>query len=231
MSSRPTLTTTSYAVLGLLAVRPWSSYELTRQMDRGLARFWPRAASKLYEEPKKLASHGLARASRRTAGRRSRTVYTITAAGRRRLAAWMAEPASGPALEAEQLLKVFFAENGSKQDLLNVLAGARRWAQQQTTANAEIARSYVAGEAAFPGRLAHTLLVGRFLADFEDMVARWAHWATGIAEGWPDDISSAVADQPTLHYLAARDRESPERTIVQADTAPAGLSGSPTGQT
>jgi hypothetical protein len=89
----------------------------------------------------------------------------------------------------------------------------------------------VAGEAAFPGRLAHTLLVGRFLADFEDMVARWAHWATGIAEGWPDDISSAVADQPTLHYLAARDRESPERTIVQADTAPAGLSGSPTGQT
>ena len=27
------LTTTSYAILGLLAVKPWSTYELTQQMD------------------------------------------------------------------------------------------------------------------------------------------------------------------------------------------------------
>jgi len=45
--SSPPLTTTSYAVLGLLAVRPWSSYELTQQMDRSLGRVWPRAVSKL----------------------------------------------------------------------------------------------------------------------------------------------------------------------------------------
>ena len=38
----------------LLAVKPWSSYELTQQMDRSLGRVWPRAVSKLYEEPKKL---------------------------------------------------------------------------------------------------------------------------------------------------------------------------------
>ena len=31
--STPPLTTTSYVVLGLLAIRPWSSYELTQQMD------------------------------------------------------------------------------------------------------------------------------------------------------------------------------------------------------
>ena len=60
MSSARGLTTTSYAILGLLAVRPWSTYELTRQMDRSLGRFWPRAESKLYEEPKKLAAQGLA---------------------------------------------------------------------------------------------------------------------------------------------------------------------------
>ena len=61
--STPPLTTTSYAVLGLLAIKPWSSYELTQQMDRSLGRVWPRAVSKLYEEPKKLVDHGHARAS------------------------------------------------------------------------------------------------------------------------------------------------------------------------
>ena len=59
--SRGPLTTTSYAVLGLLAIKPWSSYELTQQMDRSLGRIWPRATSKLYEEPKKLVEHGFAR--------------------------------------------------------------------------------------------------------------------------------------------------------------------------
>jgi len=38
-------------------------YELTQQMGRSLGRIWPRAASKLYEEPKKLVAAGLARAA------------------------------------------------------------------------------------------------------------------------------------------------------------------------
>src|SRR5215813_2631780 len=107
MSTAP-LTTTSYAVLGLLSIRPWSSYELTQQMDRSLGRVWPRAVSKLYEEPKKLASHGLARAVSEQNGRRTRAVYTITDKGRYALAEWLHDPGEGPALEFEQLLKVFF---------------------------------------------------------------------------------------------------------------------------
>ena len=43
------LTSTSYAILGLLAVKPWTTYELAQQMDRALGRFWPRAESRLYE--------------------------------------------------------------------------------------------------------------------------------------------------------------------------------------
>ena len=98
--STPPLTTTSYAVLGLLSIKPWSSYELTRQMDRSLGRVWPRAVSKLYEEPKKLASHGLARSAIQQNGRRRRTVYTITAKGRRALAEWLGQPGDGPVLES-----------------------------------------------------------------------------------------------------------------------------------
>ena len=72
------LTTTSYAVLGLLAVRSWTTYELAQQMGRGLGDFWPRAQSKIYEEPKRLVAAGLAHASRGTVGRRPRTVYALS---------------------------------------------------------------------------------------------------------------------------------------------------------
>src|SRR5918996_3732132 len=120
-SGLPDLTPTSYALLGLLAVKPWTTYELAQQMDRTLSRFWPRARSKLYEEPKKLVRHGLARASDETTGKRPRTVYTITAKGRRALRSWTAEPGTGPVLEFEQLMKVFFADNGSSEDLLRTL--------------------------------------------------------------------------------------------------------------
>ena len=74
MSSSQRLTTTSYAILGLLAVRSWSTYELTRQMEWSLGRFWPRAKSKLYEEPKKLEALGLATSRQETMGRRKRAV-------------------------------------------------------------------------------------------------------------------------------------------------------------
>ena len=115
------LTTTSYAILGLLALKPWTTYELTQQMDRSLGRYWPRAQSKLYEEPKKLVVHGLARATDDPVGQRSRTVYTITAKGRRALAGWLEDPGAGPVIEFEQLVKVFFSDQGTRAGTLATL--------------------------------------------------------------------------------------------------------------
>jgi len=39
------LSTTSYAILGLLDLRPWTAYELTKHMRRNLHYFFPRAES------------------------------------------------------------------------------------------------------------------------------------------------------------------------------------------
>src|SRR5436190_18838394 len=83
------LTTTSYAILCLLAIRPWSTYELAKQMRRSLHHIWPRAESNVYAEPRRLVEAGLARAQVQTVGRRVRTLYTITPQGRRALERWL----------------------------------------------------------------------------------------------------------------------------------------------
>jgi DNA-binding PadR family transcriptional regulator len=178
----------------LLAIQPWSTYELAQQMDRSLGRMWPRAQSKLYEEPKKLVAHGLARASQEQVGQRSRTVYAITAAGRRALAAWLREPGAGPVLEFEQLLKIFFAENGTKTDALATLAATRAWAQARSAESLAVGRQYLQGQGPFPQRLAQLNLTAQFLTDFYAMVGDWASWAMGIVETWPDDPRQAQPD-------------------------------------
>lgn len=199
------LTTTSYAILGLLAVRSWTSYELAQQMQRSLRRFWPRAESKIYEEPKKLDRHGLATGVPELVGRRRRTRYTITPRGRQELATWLAVPGGGPVLEFEGLLKVFFAEHGTRQDLLATLAATREWAEQRAADDARIARGYLAGEGQFPERTAQLVVVGRYSAELAEMTRRWADWATEVVEGWPDEPGHAEPDWDALERIASQD--------------------------
>jgi DNA-binding PadR family transcriptional regulator len=194
MSSAAPLTSTSFAILGLLAVKPWTTHELVQHVDRSLRRIWPRAASKLYEEPKKLVAHGYARATDDSVGRRPRTRYTITAKGRRALAAWLSAPGDGPILECEQLVKIHFADSGSKADVLANLEAARAWVLEQNEENLATARAYLEGRSAFPERAALNQLPGRFLTDFYVMVAGWVQWAGEMVERWPDDVTRAPFD-------------------------------------
>jgi DNA-binding PadR family transcriptional regulator len=199
------LNTTSFAMLGMLAIRSWSTYELAKHVDRSLRPLWPRARSNLFNEPKKLVAHGLAVATEETVGRRPRTVYTITPAGRRALRHWLGTPGEGPALEFEQLLKVFFADHGTKTDALKAVATIKEWARDRNAENIEVARSYLGGTGPFPERGAVLSVVGRFLTDFADMVDAWADRATTTIETWPDDPSQAEPDWTFMKRLARRD--------------------------
>ena len=198
------LTTTSYAILGLLAIKPWTTYELAQQMERSLKSFWPRAQSRIYEEPKRLASLGLVKATAEPVGRRRRTMYTITAKGRRALARWISQPGSGPTLEFEAMTKLFFAEHGRQSDVVAHIGALRDWAREQTQRNVAFARLYLAGGGPFPDRLPQIVLIGKFLTDFADMVEEWAGWAARTVAAWPDDVAAAEADLATLRSIAGR---------------------------
>jgi hypothetical protein len=46
------------------------------------------------------------------------------------------------------------------------------------------------------------ILAGRFLDDVQQMVDRWATWATEVVESWPDDITRAEPDLDALESMA-----------------------------
>lgn len=202
------LTTTSYVILGLLALRRWSTYELAQQMQRSIRYYWPRAESHIYEEPKKLVAHGLATATREYAGRRPRTVYTITAEGRRELGHWLAEPGRAPIVEFEGLVKVLFAEQGTKKQLLATLRAIRAQAEQTRHSHAELADDLAQTGGPFPERLHVNALVFKFMWEQAEALTRWVTWAEQEVAGWPKDLSQPAVPAVVTVLREAADSSS-----------------------
>jgi DNA-binding PadR family transcriptional regulator len=182
---RRPLTTTSFAILGLLSVRDWSAYDLTGQMKRGLRYSWPRAETRLYQEPKNLVAHGLATARTEMTGRRPRTVYAITRAGGRALARWLEQESAPPQAESEAVLRVTFADAGTKEALLDTLAGLRTHADAIRQQLGDQAADYLATGGPFPERLHLIALVGKYLSDYAELLDGWARWAEATVASWP----------------------------------------------
>ena len=182
----PEVTTTTYAVLGLLCIQPWSAYELTQQMARSMHFIWPRAESGIYREPQKLLRLGYATSEKVAAGpRRSKTVYSATPAGRRALRAWLRTPSEPPQFESEVIVKFFFADQGERDDALRVLDELESHARALNEAFRSITASYEAGPGPFPERIHIGSVIGRFLYRYSETMADWARWAAEHVHEWP----------------------------------------------
>jgi DNA-binding PadR family transcriptional regulator len=187
------LTTTSYAVLSVLALGDHSTYELIKQMRYSLHYMWPRAESNVYAEPKRLVSAGLAEAREEWTGERRRTVYSITDAGRAALRTWVGSPSGRQRYESEAVLKIFFGENGGKEDLLASLREICDDATAVVRHFRAVADAYDTGAGAYPARFALSALVARLLGEQQAVTARWAAWAEEIVTAW-DDASAGDVD-------------------------------------
>jgi PadR family transcriptional regulator AphA len=146
------LPATSYAVLGMLGLRSWTGYELTRQARRNLAYIWPKRESIYYEEPRRLVEHGLATSTPESAGGRRRNRYAITDAGREALARWLEAPSAPPSLENEAYLRVFFMDQGTLAAVRRTLEGLRTWAKRQRGDLLDVLEGYRDGYEPFPER-------------------------------------------------------------------------------
>jgi DNA-binding PadR family transcriptional regulator len=223
------LSTTSYAVLGMLAVRPWSAYELTKQIRRSLAYCWPKAESVLYDEPKRLVTLGLATASQEPAGgSRTRAVYTITDAGRASLRAWLATEPAPPRFELEPLLRLLYADHGGRHDLDQAVATARSWARAETERGLAQLEGYRDGGGPFPDRLHIVVLFADLCARLLEAIDGWAADASAEVATWPrtDGLGATPATTRRLDDLIDRSHQ----LLSRADPShPGGLSNADPG--
>lgn len=192
----PRMTTSSYAVLGLLSLRPWSAYDLARQAERSLRFAWPKSERHLYSEPKKLVTLGHATVRDEPAGpNRTRQVYSITDQGRKALEEWVRTEPAPPVFEAEALVRLLFAESGSIEDLIRSLQKFRADAEELHTWSREILAGYVSGgDVPFPDRLHLSVLLATFEAELLTMIERWTDFAIEEIGRWDSTDRPGAGD-------------------------------------
>ncbi len=178
------LSPTSAAILGLLAQRPWTTYELAKQMQRSIRWFWQRAERKLYDEPKALVSWGYASAEPGATGKRPKTVYRITPQGRAALRDWLDAESNPPVFEVESLLRVFFAECGSADQLRTTIDRIARQAEADRLALQHTAETRSTDDPMVARREPVNALSIRLVLDLHRAIEDWAAWAAGITRDW-----------------------------------------------
>jgi DNA-binding PadR family transcriptional regulator len=95
-----------YALLGLLADRPYNGWQLLKHFEGSLAYAWPALHSQIYPELARLRGAGLIEQTGE--GPRGAKEYTLTATGRAEIESWLRETTPSRNTRDEALLRVFF---------------------------------------------------------------------------------------------------------------------------
>ena len=113
-------------LLGLLA-KPASGYDLKREFDTAINHFWYADIAQVYRTLQRMEESGLLKSKEVESGQGpSRRVYRRTAAGRRKLFAWLRdEPVIGPQRYEYVAQVVFLGQLGDCDETLRFLAQTR----------------------------------------------------------------------------------------------------------
>jgi DNA-binding PadR family transcriptional regulator len=177
--------TTANALLGLLALRDsWSTYSITKQLRRNMRFFWPRVESRIYDEARHLLERRLAQATEEHVGQRTRTIYSITPSGREALAEWLATPPSTTRLECEPLLRIFFADFCTREQLDAALQQVKEDADAILDVGRVVGEEYLQNTAPFQDQVHVRALVFDFLWNHANMLRSWAERTESMIAQW-----------------------------------------------
>ena len=119
------LTPTARVILGMLRVGARTGYDIKQLIDVSTRFFWGASYGQIYPELRKLEAAGLVRGSHDPRGGVSRTAYELTAKGERVLHEWLTARPEVFEYRDEALLKLFFGDVLSRDELEANLRMAR----------------------------------------------------------------------------------------------------------
>jgi PadR family transcriptional regulator AphA len=104
------LTPLSYVVLALVGRGGAAPHDLVRMARGGQRLYYAGAASKIYEQPKRLERLGYLRSEKRPGRTRERTFYTLTEKGLAGLREWLGQPSAFPRIQSEAVARVLASD-------------------------------------------------------------------------------------------------------------------------
>lgn len=123
------------ALLGLLAIRPMSGYDLTRSYIRALQQIWYAPQGQVYPTLRKMHAEGLLVVGIEVQhDRPNRKIYSLTENGRQNLIEWLSRPATLPRMHHEFIHKLFLLNQvdvAKRRDLVKSYAErSHKWCDE-----------------------------------------------------------------------------------------------------
>jgi hypothetical protein len=115
------------------------------------------------------------------------------------LSQWLEQPGGGVSFESEGALKILFAENGTKEQLLATIDSMRADALAQLERRAGVFDDVVRGGPPYPDRIHQSVLVFELVHRLHSAVVEWADFAETRVRHWP-----AIAPDQTRRDEALR---------------------------
>lgn len=199
-------TTAAYALLGLLAVQPWTGYELTRQAHRSLRNIWPTSEAHLYREQKRLVRLGWAAAERELVGRRPRTRYSITDAGRAALRQWAETEPGAPMFEIEGIVRVFFGDMADVESLETSMRVTAAQARERLDEVLAFVDDYLDTGGPFPQRLHVVSIVVEVMTELLAVVEEGFTRTADEVAAWDTTVDRGLDAQTRARLERVRDR-------------------------
>ncbi|HET8841398.1 MAG TPA: PadR family transcriptional regulator [Ktedonobacteraceae bacterium] len=98
-----------YAIMGMLALRAASGYQIKKMMEESTSNFWSESYGQIYPILKQLTRDGLATSqTEKQEGKPDSHIYTLTEQGTEELISWLGETVDEAPERIEILLKLFF---------------------------------------------------------------------------------------------------------------------------
>lgn len=124
--------TLKYSILGLLATRPMSGYDLKGTFDQSVSYVWNASGSQIYSALRDLERNGLVQAELIVQeSRPNKKIYSVTPPGQQALRDWLKAPVPEKFSKDEFLVKLFFGNEVDDTVALQHLVQFREHLQEQ----------------------------------------------------------------------------------------------------
>ncbi|MFA6408745.1 MAG: PadR family transcriptional regulator [Gammaproteobacteria bacterium] len=122
---------TKYIILGMLAIRPMSGYEIHSTIKKTTANFWSESAGQIYPNLAALLKDGaVACEDEANDSKHNSKIYSLTKKGLGVLQEWLPTPATRHPPRDELLLKLFFGKNMAEEECQKLILQRQRKAEE-----------------------------------------------------------------------------------------------------
>ena len=135
---RPGDSSSKFAILGALSLKPASGYDIKRFVASSIGHFWNESYGSIYPILKKLAREKLIQAQKGPQNGRDRVIYAITQPGEKALRVWLSSPPRAEPFRSEILLKLFFARRAPVNISVSQIQERKRAEEHRLAAYAQI---------------------------------------------------------------------------------------------